>query len=473
MPSRLTLQRIHRGRHQLSINCTIDDLSFTTSYWYGDVDLIALEEKFGRALLERIYFHIAAFEINKVGSLAPSELDLGPYARFCTPRFEALWKKIFHKVWAQWRYEHDRPEYEGPTVIGAQEHQPSKAGRIEPGPVGVLAFCGGGKDSLVTQQLLHRAGTAHSTFIYAHSIYGQSARQHALVDRLLDKLPPVPRHRQWIYDDFMDSPVTQLHPERGVKSLTAAETPSSIFGALPVMLAHGYTDLALGHEASANVGNLVWDKTGEDVNHQWGKSLEAERLLNEYIQEELLENARYYSLLQPIYDVLIFQLLNRDLDALPFTHSCNIDKPWCKRCPKCAYVWLGYQAHLPREAVDPIFGENLLDLDENQAFYQQMLGLADHTPFECIGQIEETRLAFELCRRKGHQGRAMKMFIEAFPNFDPGPCLQRYLSINRSLSTLPGSLEGPVLAQMEEAKLETSARLASLLDQPGENRTAS
>ena len=45
---------------------------------HGDVDLPALEERCGRDFLERIYFHIAAFEANKLCSLRPARLDLGP-----------------------------------------------------------------------------------------------------------------------------------------------------------------------------------------------------------------------------------------------------------------------------------------------------------------------------------------------------------------------------------------------------------
>ena len=35
----------------------------------------------------------------------------------------------------------------------------------------------------------------------------------------------------------------------------------------------------------------------------------------------------------------------------------------------------------------------------NLLAYRQMLGLEDHTPFECISQVDETRLAFLLARR--------------------------------------------------------------------------
>jgi hypothetical protein len=119
-------------------------------------------------------------------------------------------------------------------------------------------------------------------------------------------------------------------------------------------------------------------------------AFETEILLNEYIRAELISNFSYFSLLQPIYDVLIFNLLRRDVQAVPHTHSCNIRKPWCRRCPKCAYVWLNYMAYLPVALVNAIFKTNLFNLEENRESFRQMLGLAKHTPFECIGQIPET-----------------------------------------------------------------------------------
>jgi hypothetical protein len=118
----------------------------------------------------------------------------------------------------------------------------------------------------------------------------------------------------------------------------------------------------------------------------------------------------YFSTLKPIYDVVIFSMLRRHLDALPFAHSCNLDKPWCRRCAKCVYVWLNYLAYLPEQAVAPIFPENLFETSENMGLFRQMLGLESHMPFECIGQMDETKLAFEVCRRKGMTGKAIDLF---------------------------------------------------------------
>jgi hypothetical protein len=348
----------------------------------------------------------------KGASLAPDVFDLGPYADLGTPPFRELWSTVHRQVWGQWRYEHDRADYDGPLIAGRASttagSPPSAASDRK-----LLLFCGGGKDSLVAARVIEEAGLGYASYAYSHSTYGPPEPQHGLIDGLLDHLRPVDRHRHWVFDDLLDVPVARLAPELGVGSVTAAETPSSVFGALPLALVRGYTDLVVGHERSADRGNLVWSRTGEEVNHQWGKSLDAERRLQGYVDEHLVSGLAYSSVLKPAHDVLIFRSLVESLDAVPATHSCNVAKPWCLRCAKCAYVWLGYHAFLPEDTVAATFGDrDLLDDPDNLVWFEQMLGLAEHTPFECIGQIDEARLAFELLRRRGRRGVAMEMFEE-------------------------------------------------------------
>jgi hypothetical protein len=451
--ARIALERVERSRKQLALGFSADDLRFTTSLWWSDLSFPELEARYGAEVLDRICFHVAAFELNKLVSLAPERVDFGPWSRFVTPAFERLWTRIADKVWAQWRYEHDRPEYRGPRFVrpGSSEAiaPPIALAGPESGAPEVLAFSGGGKDSLVALRLLEQAEVPYAAYAYSHAVYGPAERQHALLGGLLDHCRPARRHRHWVYDDAIDSPLMSLQPELGVRSWTAAETPSSIFGALPLVLSKGYTQLVLAHERSANTGNLVWAKTGEEVNHQWGKSLEAELLINAYLGE-LISGVRYFSILQPVHDLLIFRLLANHLDAVPAAHSCNLEKPWCRRCPKCAYVWLNYQAHLPRQLVDAIFGENLLDKEENQLWYRQMLGLGEHTPFECIGMIDEVRIAFALCRRRGLSGRAMTMFENEVPPFDPAVLGAKYRQVHPS-PTIPAWLWDKIEPELARA----------------------
>lgn len=422
----------------------IDDLHFETAYWYSDVDLAALESRYGRPFMEKVYFHMLAFEASKLVSLKPQSIDLGLFATLHTQAFETLWRTIVHKVWAQWRYRHHLPDYTGPAFISSPVGNPAQSIVIETNTPQVLSFCGGGKDSLVAMQLLEQGSIEYASFAYSNSVYGKADLQHDLINQLLAHGKPSRQHALRVYDSFIDAPVLQLCPEYEIKEILAAETPSSLFAVLPVMLEHGYRYIVLAHERSANTGNLIWPETGEDVNHQWGKSYQAELLLNQYLQSEFIANCEYFSVLQPVYDTLIFNLLRRDQQAVLDTHSCNIRKPWCLKCPKCAYVWLNYMAYLDCEAIDNLFGANLFDIQENQQWYYQMLGLGEHTPFECIGQIEEVRLAFEMCKQKGLRGKAMEMYHRHFPALEPAPIIEKYLDVDMSRSGIPEEIAGKI-----------------------------
>lgn len=462
--STLWLDKVHRARNHLSMTFGCDQHRFEVAYWYDDVDLQELEARFGQAFMDRLYFHMLAFEALKVTSLNPDGVDLGPFERFHDDAFEALWQQLYQHIWAQWRYENHLPHARGPAFVHpARADQPSPQRREHHNPVEMLAFCGGGKDSLVAMQVLEDAGLAHASFAYSHSIYGNAAHQHQLIAALQDHGPAQARHRLWIYDSFLDSPVASLCGEYGVNSLTAAETPTSLFAALPVILQHDYRYAVLAHERSANVGNLIWDLTGEEVNHQWGKSFAAEQLLNTYLQRTFLSDFSYFSLLQPVHDVVIFNALRRNVDAVLATHSCNLRKPWCGECPKCAYVWLNYMAYLPEDRIQAMFGRNLLDLAANQLWFRQMLGLAEHTPFECIGQVAETRLAFELCRRKGLNGAAMELFVQECPAPTLESLRDPYLGVDTRSHNMPPEVAGRVLPVLRQAALDATEYLGDWL----------
>jgi hypothetical protein len=210
--------------------------------------------------------------------------------------------------------------------------------------------------------------------------------------------------------------------------------------------------------------NLIWKQTGEPVNHQWAKSHQAEQLANNYIQNQFISNCRYFSILKPMYDVVIFNMLRQNLEGVPFTHSCNIAKPWCKKCAKCAYVWLNYMAYLPVDLVNKMFQVNLFDLPENQLWFRQMLGLEKHTPFECIGQINESRLAFELCRRKGLTGKAMKVFIDEVKDFDVHAAVNEYTTVNHDYALIPTEIASKILPLMTSGAEASKEYISTMLN---------
>lgn len=461
----LELEGVHARGRQLFLVANLDGQRFSTSIWYSDVDLERLAALVGREAFERLAFHVAAFEINKLASLRPTHLSFGRWARFVTAGFVELWSTVLQKVWAQWRYEHAEPDWRGPELADPI---------VRPSPVALdfltidrgetLLFFGGGKDSLVAAHLLERAGLPYAAQSYAHSVYGRPDLQHALIDVLLDRLAPVRRHKQWVSDDAFAAPLPELLPESETRYLVAAETPSSIFGALPTVLTHGYRTMALAHEFSANRGNLVWPLTGEDVNHQWGKSWHAESLIARYIEDELIPGFHWFSILEPLSDVLIFELLRDTGSRVLETHSCNVQKPWCGRCAKCAYVGLGYAAHLPDGVYESVFPIDVLDLPENELFFRQMIGLAEHTPFECIGEVDEARLALALTAARGRRARAVELFRREGGTLDLASVLDRYATVHRSAPHgIPPGIAHWVLPLMDRAESAARARIRALL----------
>jgi UDP-N-acetyl-alpha-D-muramoyl-L-alanyl-L-glutamate epimerase len=142
---------------------------------------------------------------------------------------------------------------------------------------------------------------------------------------------------------------------------------------IPVLY-HHYNYLVLAHERSANTGNLYSKELEKEVNHQWGKSYEAESMLNHFITKKIVSNFQYFSILQPIYDFRIFKNISKYPECIDKIHSCNINKPWCKNCPKCAYVWIGLIAHFDVKLVNQVFQENLFDSESLQTTFLELMG---------------------------------------------------------------------------------------------------
>ena len=65
--STLWFEPVGRGRHHVTLRYGVDDMRFTTTYWYDDVDFDSLERRYGADLLRLVEFHLLAFEANTGG----------------------------------------------------------------------------------------------------------------------------------------------------------------------------------------------------------------------------------------------------------------------------------------------------------------------------------------------------------------------------------------------------------------------
>jgi hypothetical protein len=138
-----------------------------------------------------------------------------------------------------------------------------------------------------------------------------------------------------------------------------------------------------------------------------------------------------------------------------------VRKPWCRRCAKCAYVWINSKAWLPWDVVDSMFGRSdMLNEPANQEHFRRLLGLTAHTPFECVGGVDETRLAFALAHRRGLRGAAMDVFeATGALDHDWSTDARAYLTVHDEEHALPPSLARPTIAAMRRGEQAALDRL--------------
>lgn len=154
-------------------------------------------------------------------------------------------------------------------------------------------------------------------------------------------------------------------------------------------------------ERSANSGNMAQgDLT---INHQYSKSFDFEQDF-EHITRSVTPDFRYFSLLRPLSEAHIAKLFaDRCRSYFPVFTSCNKAfklneaqrlNHWCGRCDKCRFVFLILAPFMDKDSLVRIMGSNSLDDETQVGGYRELLGLSGYKPFECVGEIDESRWAF-------------------------------------------------------------------------------
>lgn len=258
-------------------------------------------------------------------------------------------------------------------------------------PERVVVPVGGGKDSAVTIEalkpfspLLFSLGTSPS-IEECIKVSGLSAFR---IDRIVDPM------------------LIQLSKEKKVFTGHIPITAMMTFILASASVLYGFNTVAFSNERSANSGNAVWE--GEEINHQWSKSFEAEKMCQDYLRTYVLSNFTCFSLLRELSELGIARIFSK-LTPYHFAFtSCNrqfaIDPSkrfsgWCGTCAKCAFTFLILAPFFKKEKLIEIFGKNLLDDQSLLISYQELLGLSGVKPFICVGEFEEAAQALHVLKQ--------------------------------------------------------------------------
>ncbi len=241
---------------------------------------------------------------------------------------------------------------------------------------------GGGKDSLVSVQLLEAAGVEFTPF--AVNPKGPILSSIETIGK-----PPIYVTRT------LDPEMIRLGSQPGFFNGHVPSTAiNSMIGALAALL-FGHNRIVLSNERSASEGNQSFD--GREANHQYSKSLDFETRIAAILAGATGGALGYFSLLRPYSEAKIARLFARDTRFDRVFSSCNRnfrlsghDGPlWCGACPKCHFVFLILAPVMDKRRLLGIFGKNLLEQPENQSSYRELGGLAGQKPWECVGEILE------------------------------------------------------------------------------------
>lgn len=285
-------------------------------------------------------------------------------------------------------------------------------------PKKALLLNGAGKDSILSAEMLKASGKLFDFFSFAPT------PAHNRISALVGvKTISVNRRR----DPYLDV-ITLLF---GVSS---AYPSVSTFTFIATLLAEllGYDNIIFSNERSADFGNFIY--LGLSVNHQWCKSSEAEKMVNDYIQCFITPDIKTSSLLREYSELEIVRRFVRYPQYLQHATSCNTyfwlpriqqlmsrTSYWCKRCPKCVFLFACFSAYLPKEEVVNIFGADLYTHKHLIPLFRRILGVEGFKPLDCVGEPEEMILAMHIAsQRKEYENEpAMQLFEEHFsPSYD-------------------------------------------------------
>lgn len=248
----------------------------------------------------------------------------------------------------------------------------------------VLIPIGGGKDSVVTLDLIAKSEKEFGTLVIekastgAHKVSKLVKSEHLVAYRDLDYVKLI---------------------ELNNKGFLRGHVPYSAslyFCSLLVAYIFSYKNILFSNEYSSSEANINY--LGKQVNHQYSKTLEFENDFRQY-NKDYLSDINLFSFLRPLYEIQISKLFAKMEKYFTVIRSCNVgqkDGIWCGKCPKCLSTYILLFPFLGKDKTVEIFGKDLLSDGDLEDLLFELIDDNKVKPFECVGTRLELKIALNI-----------------------------------------------------------------------------
>lgn len=398
------------------------DYSFDKQLKFTERIMFDPMRDYNAAVLDRaLWLSFLLAGISYYKSFPGAKVDFG--RRQLTPLDAELLNAVYRDGLSQFVFENNL----SPEILPQFSPSQPEESTAEYTGSGLLAMQSGGKDSLLLAELLKRASHDFET------VYMTSGSSYPDVIGDIQKRPPRLIRRQ------LDRDALAKGKEAGALNGHVPITYITYSFALIDAILHGEdTVLAAigreGAEAHEYIGDFA-------INHQWSKTWEAEQLLARYVGGRIGKSLKIGSPLRGFAELRIAELfVYYDWEKYHDKFSsCNVinyaqgqqnrQLRWCGQCPKCANSFLLFAPFVEPDELEALFGgQNLFAATSLTEMFKGLLGIDGvMKPFECVGEIDELRLAYHMARQRYGYDRHLLPFEVPASNFD-------YLAIGASQS---------------------------------------
>lgn len=330
--------------------------------------------------LNNFVFHIGMVELISYWKAAcPQKVLIKPHK--LDEKQKSWWKKLYFLGLGEFFYLNNIKVDEGSFMSISSHGENANLSNLELNTGKVIVPIGGGKDSVVTLELLNESEkkvipmiiNPREASLATIETAGYSEDQSIIVER------------------GIDSGLIELNQLGFLNGHTPFSAIIAFVGALSCALS-GVANIALSNESSANQSTVP----DSNINHQYSKTFEFEKDFDWYVKNYIHPGINYFSFLRPVNELQIAKIFSTHIQHLASFRSCNVGSStgtWCGQCPKCLFTYIILSPFIEREKLVDIFGKDLLEELLLKEIFNELIGVSKIKPFECVGTPEEVLAA--------------------------------------------------------------------------------